>query len=226
MSSDTMPCGCEGHADNEHLCRYPGLESALAAERLRAEKAERERDALLDAMLGPVGEEWFTIQKALGFPEDGMERGLTGIGDAAVMLRERCERAERERDEARIILSNMTTECEHNAAMWREERAARERADADNAALLKALLDVAELRLCGATLDAMADKLRAEDHPGAALLERLRALETALRDAVKWMREDAGAKTGGEPCKHAGTCKWQRAEAVLLAAADALKGET
>lgn len=29
MSSDTMPCGCEGHADNEYLCKYPALETAL-----------------------------------------------------------------------------------------------------------------------------------------------------------------------------------------------------
>lgn len=26
-----MPCGCEGHADNAHLCQYPALE-ALARE--------------------------------------------------------------------------------------------------------------------------------------------------------------------------------------------------
>lgn len=28
MSADLMPCGCEGHFDNEHLCRYPALEEA------------------------------------------------------------------------------------------------------------------------------------------------------------------------------------------------------
>ena len=29
MSADTMPCGCEGHFDNEHLCRYPALEEKV-----------------------------------------------------------------------------------------------------------------------------------------------------------------------------------------------------
>lgn len=37
MSNDIMPCGCEGHADNEGLCRYPMLETAAtrAAAELR-----------------------------------------------------------------------------------------------------------------------------------------------------------------------------------------------
>lgn len=37
MSADTMPCGCEGHFDNEHLCQYPRLEKAAkeAAAQLR-----------------------------------------------------------------------------------------------------------------------------------------------------------------------------------------------
>lgn len=35
MSNDIMPCGCAGHADNSHLCRYPALEEEN--EKLRAE---------------------------------------------------------------------------------------------------------------------------------------------------------------------------------------------
>lgn len=27
VSNDIMPCGCEGHADNSDLCRYPKLEA-------------------------------------------------------------------------------------------------------------------------------------------------------------------------------------------------------
>lgn len=51
-----------------------------------------------------------------------------------------------------------------------------------------------------------------------SLLERrMGAMARALQGAMGWMRKDGGAKTGGEPCKHAGGCKWQRAEAVLLA---------
>jgi len=60
MSNDTMPCGCEGHADNEGLCRYPALEQeannyhrALDAAleevnrlRQRADLAERETERL------------------------------------------------------------------------------------------------------------------------------------------------------------------------------------
>jgi hypothetical protein len=29
VSADTMPCGCEGHADNEGLCRFPALEQEV-----------------------------------------------------------------------------------------------------------------------------------------------------------------------------------------------------
>lgn len=71
-------------------------------------------------------------------------------------------------------------EKERDAALQRESevafalekvRSERDAALVDNAALLQALLDVAELRLSGPTLAAMAAKLRAEPHPGAALLE-------------------------------------------------------
>ena len=104
-------------------------------------------------------------------------------------MRQRAEQAEMEREET--------------LRMWREYRAAKdadaerltrqlsemgaehdtqmERAEADNAALLQALLDAAELRLSGPTLAAMAERLKTEPHPGAALLERLRALEEAIR---------------------------------------------
>lgn len=35
MSSDTMPCGCLGHADNESLCQYPKLQAELEALRIK-----------------------------------------------------------------------------------------------------------------------------------------------------------------------------------------------
>ena len=31
MSADIMPCGCEGHADNEHLCQFPALKQKADA---------------------------------------------------------------------------------------------------------------------------------------------------------------------------------------------------
>jgi hypothetical protein len=38
MSNDTMPCGCEGHADNADLCRYPALRAEVLAERETARR--------------------------------------------------------------------------------------------------------------------------------------------------------------------------------------------
>jgi hypothetical protein len=38
MSNDAMPCGCEGHADNADLCRYPALQAELLAQQETAER--------------------------------------------------------------------------------------------------------------------------------------------------------------------------------------------
>lgn len=79
-----------------------------------------------------------------------------------------------------------------------------EAAVADNAALLQALLDVAELRLSGPTLAALAERLRAEPHPGAALLkereEREERLEVLAAALDQHGRHDSGCltkKSGG-----------------------------
>lgn len=55
---------------------------------------EAERDiALLSAEHG--GKEWMELQAALGFPDDGMERGVRVISDSAARLKERTEDATR-----------------------------------------------------------------------------------------------------------------------------------
>lgn len=82
-------------------------------------------------------------------------------------------------------------------ALSRLAAAAKERhaALADNAALLQALLDVAELRLSGPTLNAMAAKLKTERHPGAALLEELAMLRGVRAQAqvdAKFIHEALG----------------------------------
>lgn len=70
----------------------------------------------------------------------------------------------------------------HIAALEKE----RDAALADNAALLQALEDVAELRLSGQTLKALAVKLRGEPHSGDALLdEHKRALVRARNEGLE-----------------------------------------
>ena len=75
------------------------------------------------------------------------------------------------------------------------ERLTRERdeARADNAALLQALLDAAELRLPADVLDAMAQKLRAEHHPGSALLREVQTRREACEAATRMMATVAGS---------------------------------
>jgi hypothetical protein len=124
MSNDTMPCGCDGHADNASLCRYPALEKeannyhrALTAAleevtrlRQRAEQAERQVSL-------------WKIATGASEPQHAQ--------DALHNLRDDLRRAEQERDEA----CGYMTAYEDAAT---KEKDARERAEADNAALGKA----------------------------------------------------------------------------------------
>jgi hypothetical protein len=94
-------------------------------------------------------------------------------------------------------------ELERDSEATRADRAEQERdaTVADNAALLQALLDVAEMRLSPPTLKAMAGKLKTEPHPGAALLEEHRkeidkwaenvATLRAERDTERQLRMEA-----------------------------------
>lgn len=118
-------------------------------------------------------------------------------------LRARTEQAERERDEARqqgmegtaSLAASYDMSCRQRDA----EKAARECAEADNAELLKQAQRMAvggaddECVWCGHAGDhrprCPVGQMLAGAHPGAALLERLRALEDAggyvLRDAFR-----------------------------------------
>lgn len=157
MSYDTMPCGCEGHADNERLCRYPALEKQLAAVKARAEQAERERDE--------------AVEKATHIREARDE--YARLLNAEEVAR---ERAERERDEA----------CEY----WKAEIAARERAEADNAALVRGIHAFHEAWKSGRDTLALVALLRLAhgDHPGAALLEKSERRRQLLEDVAKACR--------------------------------------
>jgi hypothetical protein len=127
MSSDEMSCGCEGHADNANLCRYPALEQQLAAE-----QAERERDE-----------------------------------------------AREYEDAARKHTRFVETEW---AKRFDEVDAARERAEADNAALLVALTDA--VNGCRGSRQRRCAKVAMGPHPGAAMLERMRAVEKTLTSII------------------------------------------
>jgi hypothetical protein len=132
-----------------------------------------------------------------------------GLHAAAQKVKARAEQAERERGEVVGWLAEVTvalTGERPHGAMPRttlqaamDATAARERAEADNAALLREMESVSEelARMSGAPLhhDIIRTKLEAlacrvqvlwvktNDHPGAALLERLRTLED-VREAA------------------------------------------
>lgn len=99
--------------------------------------------------------------------------GSDDEAEAVVRLRQRTEQAEMERDEARAALAQAVK-------VVAETHMARERAEADNAALLDSLRR-AESELSDAVVRHHGiDAVLSADHPGAALLERMRALEAAI----------------------------------------------
>lgn len=107
------------------------------------------------------------------------QRMLRAMDDAKThvdRLQDRAEQAERERDEARALGSDAMAKAERYRQERDDTNAARERAEADNAALRSIVrrihLPVAPPAGCD-ICEAMADAT----HPGAALLERLRAAE-------------------------------------------------
>lgn len=131
---------------------------------------------------------------AYAVPEDVRDAALTVAADLAAE-RKRREAAERERDEAR---AERHTEWKAKV----DALAARERAEADNAALLELLRrsgngDGDGMCLWCGDGDPHRElcpirAVLAANHPGAALLERLRALErftSAARD-LEWQRHD------------------------------------
>lgn len=111
-------------------------------------------------------------------------RADTELMEAAEKWKACAEQAERERDKA----DRRTLEL---CAVLEAEMQARCRAEADNAALLDALRDAIDnARPDDPNVWVRVWAVRDADHPGAALLERLRALESAARDALECMEED------------------------------------
>ena len=119
----------------------------------------------------------------------------------------RAEQAERERDEARRALET----AQAMADKWPAEVAARERAEADNAAIVKDIQT--RMKKCGCTAwgpdnicnwcDALSTAVDGTDgtsHPGAAMLDRMRALEDFARGfaemAETCINHHEGPKTG------------------------------
>lgn len=161
MSNDIMPCGCEGHMDDIDMCKYPGSEAALSAERKRRE---------------------------------GLEDELHQERLAHTSAITRAEQAERERDETRRIHGKSV--LDGSAAVSRAERA-----EADNAALLDSLKTMTQGAYTLGDLG-MARARVANDHPGAALLERMQAAE-ALRPLAahdEACQKDIGGRVDSANC--------------------------
>lgn len=212
MSNDTMPCGCEGHADNASLCRYPTMEEAAAqasrdaqqltaalkeaneaAERfrLRAEQAEREVS-------------YWKIATGASVPQHAhdalhnLRNDLSAADHEEESLKASLAQALRERDEARERILGLDA---GNAELFGRVQ----RAEADNAAKDKAFSEyVEEWGVCHEDIPGTETPCPEDDtcecprivalnaafrdgHPGAALLERMRALEKVrelLKDGV------------------------------------------
>lgn len=132
----------------------------------------------------------------------------------------RAETAERERAEARgqadavyaqfsgaeAELSTMRVDLAHARAAAEKNSAAYFRAEADNAALLRTVIAAhpCEALGCMTCLERSAIIQRQADHPGAALLERMRELEAWMGRAVRGLRNltEIGV-VGGEYAKEA-----------------------
>jgi hypothetical protein len=71
-----MPCGCEGHADNESRCGFPALQADLAEARaaLRARDVENEAKAAVIAAL--LKKAVFYLDRAKDFSADGQGDSL------------------------------------------------------------------------------------------------------------------------------------------------------
>lgn len=203
MSADTMPCGCLGHADHEDLCRYPALEAERDGLRTRVEQAERERDEARNGWLRDAE----LLQRA--------EANNAGLRYALGTLARACPDEGAPTGEAWAQWLVAVGVAEHALATDHLGDALVDLADAvrqyqhrDETTLLETFQRLMDER----------NRIAQMRPP-----EYVQALEAVLADAAEWMQKDGGAKVGGEPCRHAGGCKWQRAESVLARAADALK---
>jgi hypothetical protein len=172
LLAEALRFNAEGHRDahaaemdaNAMASLLQDSDAMRRALRSRAEKAEKERDEEKAARERAYVVGWELVAEA----------------DEHKAAR---ERAEKELEEARGEWTDTTI-------LLGNERSARLRAEADNAALVEALRRVVatpEGRLHMATTAGLLDDVRAAmagQHPGDALLEYVRALE-AVREAVE-----------------------------------------
>lgn len=193
--------------------RANDAEGALAAERKRREEAEQDASAnehemeSLRASLTQAERERDASKRH--YDAAGPEHNLLALLD---LYHDRKMEAERERDDLR-------KEHDEDQGVIRVWRGWCERADADNAALLKAL-DRAKvglarvLRFGTGTSDetqperntfgeevANIDAALYGIHPGAAMLERMRALKEEKDSVVRWIGvvRDELVNAGGKP---------------------------
>ena len=227
-------------------------EQARASNALaRAEQAERERDEAREGEdAARKHSRWVEEECARRIDESESARERAEADNAALLANEalaaeqeirlrtlhRAEQAERERDEARRSLTFSdgvlkATEGQRNRATAesRTEKAARERAEADNAALSKHIDWTCHLLSLGQVERAVSylRKAASHDHPGSALLEYVRALEAWREDVRKTVdgwghAEDCPAAPEDDD---AGPCECANGEMqALLEKVDALKG--
>lgn len=156
-------------ATKDETAREKWLREQLAAERKRRDAQEESANYHAETVL--------LAGERLGMTKVGRDGLLASIG--AVIAR--AEQAERERDAAREHAereSNNAAESLSVAGKWMDMA---KRAEADNAALLGRIRSTKRLIETGQPLAALADIEEDErhglTHPGAAMLERMRALE-------------------------------------------------
>lgn len=171
--------------------------------RLRTDlAAERKRREALECAVEEERERW---QDASGLERGGDPGGVTpeGLAKYIQSIDARAEQAERERDEylcalgyddetprpPPAIVKHRINQLRRDLGAVVDERNdandARERAEADNAALLKLLFALGVRHgctdlSCGLCFERAQVEQGQANHPGAAWLERLRALETTM----------------------------------------------
>lgn len=101
MSTDVMPCGCQGHADNAELCRYPALLAAL-------ERINTIRNSIVSLQAINWSEHIYPLVAALN--DAGIE-GKPYPADRAYLgsLIDQCNEARAERDRYRAALEKAFT---------------------------------------------------------------------------------------------------------------------
>lgn len=162
MSNDTMPCGCEGHADNEDLCQCPALKKETQRLRSDVERLTRELVAARES-----ADDWKTCAELENTERDMAVRNFDTCERMRAEWKARAEAAEADNAALRSLLQDGLTSPESDDA-WADRVIAMVATPHPGAALLE------ERRRIAMTLDSVdvpsevdeAEKGRACDFAG------------------------------------------------------------